>query len=1165
MGYFQSLQQKLKGRLKEPEGEVQISGLSSEHWLFIFNALIHKDFDTPSVLIFPNIEEAEELFEKSKQYSNDTVLLLYPGNEFSPYSGFYASEKNLLERFFALSQLSESKSKKKHFIIFTTIEAFNLKGPTPDFFHEYSLTLEVSDIIDPYQLSKKLQNLGYSYAPSVEEPGTYCRKGEIFDLFPINSTSPIRLHYFDDMIEEIYSFDQSTGRTNKERPLEKALISCSPYIFGQSQFSQKLRELIPSPGPQFRKKFEKRKLILEKLGDNQLFENFPFYIPLFINKTSTLKDFLPKDALYHFIHAEKSNEAWLSFIEELREDYGRAENQDDPENLLPPPEYTYELEPQRENAQAKIINIDEIEIHYDFNESLQDKIKLELIPSKNFLSQHVNPILPKHEFLKESFNFLKEHFKYAGNICFIYRNKNSRAEIEHLLEVIEAPLNLKERISFIHYELDRGFYYENEKVLFLTEGDLFSRKKSKAKVQKNNQIDLFAEQLATLTIGDFVIHNEHGVGKYLGLEALDTPGQKSDFLIIQYSGKDKIYVPVYKMNLVQKHADASQNLNVASLRTNKFNTVKKRASESAKKLAFDLLKLQAERESSQAFSFSPPDHLYKEFELSFPFQETPDQTHAIDDVLDNMQKARPMDHLVCGDVGFGKTEVAMRAAYKAVLDGKQVAILVPTTILALQHYHSFVQRFKKFPVEIDFLSRFKSPKESKQIIEKLESGKIDILIGTHKLLSGSVKFSDLGLVVVDEEQRFGVGHKEKLKLLKANVDFLTLTATPIPRTLQMSFLGLRDLSLIKTPPPKRQSIKSYLIKEDDLTLQNAIKKELSRGGQIFIVHNRVNDIEQYAAYIRELAPGASIVIAHGQLPEKELEKRIQAFYQGEFQILVATTIIESGIDIPNANTMIIDKANQYGLSQLHQLRGRIGRSDRKAYAYFVIPKNQALTIVAEKRLKALQTYADMGSGFNIATSDLEIRGAGDLLGPNQSGHIEAIGLELYMELLRDAINELKGTQKIINKNIEIITPFSAYIPNDYILDSHERLKQYKRLSNSSSVNNLEDISEEYNDVYGVLPEELKNLFSVLKSRVILGPCGIKQVQLAGPNVSLFFDRPTLEKNPDLNDKVLNLFLKNPQKYQFSPDYKVLYKGPGAFGPEQLIEFCLEIAEKIVPC
>ena len=907
---------------------------------------------------------------------------------------------------------------------------------------------------------------------------------------------PIRLHYFDDMIEEVFEIQKDTLKTDRSKALEKVEVGPSPRMFCKSEFATHLRGAIPTPLASHREKFNYRKEILGKLSDGFMFEGYPAFVPLFTEENEKLFDYLGNKFRLHIFDEFHCLEDWERFYDDMEEEYRYSQDDQNSFQILPGPEHLF-YKNILENQNSEKISIVDFNVSYELDGG-NTPIELNHMPLRQFLDLEVSASIDKKEFFSAFFEKIKKVFKHSGEIRFFHSTEASKEEFKHLCDIYEVERSLLDRIHFDSFPLKQGFYYDSEKTLFLTEGDLFSTKRRKVKEVSQKDLDLFAEQIATLSKGDYVIHSDHGIGKYLGLESLDLKEDQADFLVIEYANSDKVYVPVYKMNLIQKHANAVASISLDSLRSNKFAALKKRASQSVKKLAFDLLKLQAERQSAQAFSFSPPDHYFKEFELAFEFQETPDQTKAIDRVIDDMQKPQPMDHLVCGDVGFGKTEVAIRAAFKAVLDKKQVAVLVPTTILALQHFNSFKKRLRQFPVTVEFISRFKTTKETNKILADLAEGKIDIIIGTHKLLSDKVKFGDLGLVVVDEEQRFGVNHKEKLKLLKANVDFLTLTATPIPRTLQLSFLGLRDLSLIKTPPPKRQSIKTYIIKEDPLTLQTAIQKELNRGGQVFIVHNKVHDIEDFSAKIRELVPEANIVIGHGQLPEKELEKRMQGFYEGKYQILIATTIIESGIDIPNANTIIIDRADTYGLSQLHQLRGRIGRSDRKAYAYFVIPSDRNLSLVAEKRLKALQTFAEMGSGFNIASCDLEIRGAGDILGAHQSGHIEAIGLELYMELLQDAIRELKGEKQVFNKNIEITSPFASYIPNFYIEDSSERLRQYKRLSNTTSHDQLEEIIEELNDIYGPIPAELKNLVVLLKARIILAKSGLKSIQLNNP-------------------------------------------------------------------
>jgi len=1161
---LKTLAQRVKDTHKIEKRGVTIKGLTASQYLFFLKDQILNIFaedKSSHVLIASDLEAAEKIFDLAQYSFGKEKVYLYPGFDHSPYGGHVASERVATERFYTLNSLTQNN--KDRFIV-TTMEAIHQKVPTKELLKTIGLQIELSDIISPDQLKGKLVALGYQNSITVEEPGTFSNKGEIFDLYPINHP-PIRLHYFDDMIEEIFLIDEETRKTKRDFPIESLHVGATPRVFCSPNYSTNLRSQVPMPPTSQREKFDKRKRILASVSDGFLFDGYAAYLPLFTQEHNSLFDYLEENKFQvHLFDSFTTVENWEGFLHELNEEFEFSKDDPNSDSLLPGPENLFYDGLIQKLNDDQVTSINELDIAVDLNHE-ENKLEVFLTPFNQYFEASLKKDLNKSTYLKEIFEKISKDFATTGEIIFFHSTKASKDEFLHYLEVFEVPKSIVNKIKYDAFPLERGAFYQNEKLLLLTEGDLFSIKKKKVKQVSQKDLDLFAEQIATLSEGDYVIHSDHGVGKYLGLQSLDLSEDKSDFLVIEYSGKDKVYVPVYKMNLIQKHANSVAGLKVDSLRTNKFSALKKRASQSVKKLAFDLLKLQAERESAQAFSFSPPDHDYREFELAFDFQETPDQTKAIENVLEDMQKARPMDHLVCGDVGFGKTEVAIRAAFKAVLDHKQVAVLVPTTILALQHYNSFKKRLKDFPVNVEFVSRFKSAKETKEILERLAEGKIDILIGTHKLLSDKVKFNDLGLVVVDEEQRFGVNHKEKLKLLKSNVDFLTLTATPIPRTLQLSFLGLRDLSLIKTAPPKRQSIKSYIIKEDALTLQTAIRKELKRGGQVFIVHNKVNDIEEYAARIKDLVPEATLVIGHGQLPEKELEKRIQSFYKGDFQILLATTIIESGIDIPNANTMIVDRADTYGLSQLHQLRGRIGRSDKKAYAYFVIPGDRNLSNVAEKRLKALQMYAEMGSGFNIASSDLEIRGAGDILGASQSGHIEAIGLELYMELLQDAIRELKGEKKAFNKNIEITSPFPSYIPNHYIEDSSERLRQYKRLSNTGTKAQLEEILDELKDVYGPLPIELKNLSILLQARIILANCGITTVQLNNMSISLQFDKAMLDKNTELAGKVAQTFLSQPNLYHFSPDYKVLYKSKKQLNQDNFIEFCQRIAEQIVPC
>lgn len=1167
MSHFNSLLQKILNWDEFHSSQMHLFGTNLEQWTFILNSFLQENpklfLKKSQLIITANNDDAEELATALNQAHQGVDIYFYPGLEASPYSGVISSEKSFYERLEVLSRLDKCKQNKTKFILITSFEALCLKVPPPAFFSQYSFNLNIDDIIAPIDLAKKLVDLGYSSATSVEEPGTFIQKGQIFDLYPVGG-DPVRLSYFDDLIESIHKIDLDTQKSIKESTIASITVSPAAGIFNKHDFSVTLRENLPQPAPSHKNKFEFRKSLFSRLSEGLLFENYPVYVPLFFKQAASLFDFIDqKDIIISVLGANEVHRCFLELIETLRLEFESESENSNSENILPHFATLYDFSFFNSLEKQKVLLIDQLNLNISLGE-VDDSIDLRLIKTKTFLNQVINPALSKPEYITAALNFLKKHFEFKGVIYFSSYSETSKKEIQHLIELQKYPRDLLDRINFLPYKVTEGFYYEGENFLIITDGDLFAAKKTKVLKSSKVDLDLFAEQLATLKAGDYVIHNEYGVGEYLGLEALDIGGDKTDFLVLKYAENDKVYVPVYKLNQIQKHADAHAGLKKDSLRTNKFLMLKARARTSAKTLAFDLLKLQAERQSSMAYAFSEPDHLYKEFELAFPFDETPDQARAIEEVLIAMQKPVPMDFLVCGDVGFGKTEVAMRAAFKAVEDKKQVAVLVPTTILALQHFNSFTKRFKEFPIRIEFISRFKSPKESKDILARAEKGEIDILIGTHKILSEKLKFLDLGLVIVDEEQRFGVGHKEKLKLMKASVDFLTLTATPIPRTLQMAFLGLRDLSLIKTAPPRRQSIKTYVIKEDELTIQQAIQKELQRGGQVFVVHNKVSDIEQYAASIKDLVPEAKITYAHGQMSEKELEDRINSFYNGNYQVLIATTIIESGIDIPNANTMIIDRADTYGLSQLHQLRGRIGRSDKKAYAYFVVPRMREISTIAQKRLHALQTYADMGAGFNIASVDLEIRGAGDILGATQSGHIEAVGLELYMELLKDAINEIRGERKILKKDIEILTPFPAFIPNHYISDPGERLKQYKRLSNCETISLLEKIREEFQDIYGLFNEEISNLFVVLETRIHLQTLGLKSVQVGGTAITLKFDKAFLEASPSLRDQVVSFFISRPKIYQFTPDYRVIYTHKTSVTQNDLLKFSKDISEQLVP-
>lgn len=1202
MSNFEGLENKISYSKKNSKNKIfRFTGLDGENFSTTFTLFLHRIhpfLDHNHLFVFSSSEESEKAFaiirQKLSSISSYEVIL-FPGHENTPYSGILSSEINLYKRFNALSKIVTARKNNRKVVVICDVESLSMYLPPQDFFSKKTFLLEQESIIDPFEIKSKLVSLGYQSSIIADDPGTFSLKGEILDIYPINS-SPVRIIFFDEIIEHIFSIDTTTGRTNKNEESRFVEVGPTPQTLLGNEYIQQLRSNIPTPLANEKELFNYRQQLFQRLNDGYLFDNYPVYTPFFFDKKETIIDYLSEtNTIITLIECEKIHQSLSYLKSSLENSYSTifennnentTNNKNDKlkrfhtdvsERLLPAPERLYDFQILSHLNKFFVFEtycVQKNTLLNDLGESshvdLLNMCDLQTIDTIDYLKKANTVFMAQNQAdkidqIKANIKFLKDTFLNFGQLYLCYQTETSKEELLFLFDYQNLSDGQKSKIHLLNLKIDKGLFLPSENILVVADSDLFATKKIKTEeTRAKKNIDLFAEQLATLKIGDYVVHNTHGIGIYKGLEVLEIGNTKSDFIIIEYTDNDKVYLPIYKMNLVQKYADGNIDVSVQSIRSNKFNIAKENARKSAQKLAFDLLKLHAERESNPGFSFSAPDHTFREFELSFAFKETPDQLEAIIDVINDMQKRTPMDRLVCGDVGFGKTEVAMRAAFKAVIDNKQVAVLVPTTILALQHYHTFANRFKNFPVRIDFLSRFKKASEEKEIANKLEKGEIDIVIGTHKLFAEKIKYKDLGLVIVDEEHRFGVAHKEKLKLLKTSVDFLTLTATPIPRTLQLSFLGIRDLSLIQTAPPKRQSIKTFIVKEDDATIQNAIEKELSRGGQVFIVHNRVNDIEIYAQKIKELVPSAKIIIAHGQLSERELENRMESFYSGAYQILISTTIIESGIDIPSANTLIIDRADTFGLAQLHQLRGRIGRSDKLAYAYFVVPSNREISRTSEERLKALRTYAEKGSGFSLASCDLEIRGAGDILGAQQSGHIEAIGLELYTELLKESIAELKGEKRITNSNLEINTSLVALISTKYISDSSERLKQYKRLANCLDINVLKSIEEEFVDIWGPYPEEVSNLFTILKIKSYMKHLPLKSVTLLDSSIILQFEKSSLERC-NQRDDIIKFFMQRPKVYQFTPDYKVIYTSKESISRESFLKFAKDIAEQLVLC
>ena len=1110
-------------------------------------------------VVFENDQRAEDFYnDLSHSESIDAIKLFYPSSLASPYSSVVEPKENLVARLNVLNFLHNEAHAQDKVILVTSLYAAALPIPTPKFFSAMNITIEKAETKSPYLLANQLIQIGYQSKEAIVEPGDFSHRGEVFDIYSIEG-EVYRINYFDDVIETISMVDPATMRTLKQDHFTKARLSLTPYYIFHQDYINQFRSKVAQPGPRFKARYEARKSIIEQASDREVFPQLAKYFPLFNEETTNLLKFIKaKKGFSIYLGNQSPSDAGRAFLENLENQYKEVSLDIESSAII--------SEPQQFLNQDGFDELGNIHLGLVHGKAIEDFEEIKVISSSAFL-EFTSRVGSRNK-VNDFFDAIKRKSDSFQTLTICYLNEKSLKEINYILDLFKMR-ELEFNIQFIKCALNEGFYLPDLNQLVVSDSDFFIQKKEVKKSRRssssNSKSDFFAEHLASIKHGDYVIHSQFGIGTFEGLQSIEQNGNVNDFVVLNYLEGDKIYVPIYKLNQIQKHSDSESTIKVDSLRTNRFSLAKTRVRKSVKALAFDLIKLQAERASRKAHAFTIDTHLYKEFELDFPFDETPDQDQAIKESLKDLSSSRPMDRLICGDVGFGKTEVAMRTAFKVVEEKKQVAVLVPTTILALQHFNTFSTRFKNFAVNIQFICRLKTKKEIAQIVSDLENGHVDIVIGTHGLLTHKNKFKDLGLIIIDEEHRFGVSHKEQLKLLKSNVHCMTLTATPIPRTLQLGLLGIKDFSLIKTPPPLKQSVKTIVMHEDKTVLKQAIDFELNRGGQLFVVHNKVYDIELYANKIRELAPNINLTIAHGQLPTSEIEKRILSFYKGTSNVLLATTIIESGIDIPNANTMIIFHADKLGLAQLHQLRGRIGRSDKKSYAYLLISKDKSLSNESEKRLKALQMYSDLGAGFSLANSDLEIRGSGDILGAEQSGHINEIGLELYLELLQEAISELKGEEVQTIPDMEIITPFKASIPDFFIAETGRRIAYYKQISNAVSNSKLVEIAEELQDIYGNLPTEVSQLITILKARNILSPLGVQSLKVGQKEISIQFNQDYLNSRPEIRERLANFFIQNSNLFSINPNYLVSYKAKSQINPTHVLDLANNIAQQIIPC
>ena len=1041
LGELADYQEILKDR-KKGNGIIQIAGCVGSQKTHLMYAL--GDGFEFRVIVFSSEEKAKKAYEEYRIFTEDVYL--YPARDLLFY---YADIKGALltaQRMGVLRALIE-KEKDASITVITTIDAFLDGLASPSRLKKQRIVLAGGDVVDLTGLEKNLTEMGYERESQVEGPGQYAVRGGIVDIFPLTEELPVRIELWGDEIDSIRSFDTESQRSVEN--LDKVTIYPASENWEESMEAVSFLEYFPK--------------------DRSI---------LFLDEPQRLQE-AAESVEQEYFHSQESRNA---------SDTDHSENQ-----CLT----VYE---------TKDI-IDEMNLYSGIAmTTLESKCGLFHVREiYSIQTKGVNPYNNSFELLTRDLKRLKR----SGYRVVLLSGSRTRAKrlAEDLRdydlssfysEDMERQVNAGEIMVTYGYVAE-GYEYPMLKFMVISETDIFGRKKKKKRRKKyeGQKIQDFAE----LKPGDYVVHENHGIGIYKGIEKIEVEKVVKDYMKIAYADGGVLYIPVAQMDLIQKYAGAdAKKPKLNKLGTIQWGKTKSQVKKAVQAVAEDLVKLYATRQQSEGFVYGPDTVWQKEFEEMFPFEETEDQIQAIEDTKHDMESTKIMDRLICGDVGYGKTEIAIRAAFKAVQEGKQVVYLVPTTILAQQHYNTFVQRLKDFPVRIDLLCRFRSSYQQKKTVEDLKKGLVDIVIGTHRVLSKDVGFKDLGLLIIDEEQRFGVTHKEKIKKLRENIDVLTLTATPIPRTLHMSLIGIRDMSVLEEAPQDRMPIQTYVMEYNDEMVREAIERELSRGGQVYYVYNRVNDIADVAGHLQQLLPEANISFAHGQMRERELEDIMYDFINGDIDVLVSTTIIETGLDIPNANTMIIQDADRFGLSQLYQLRGRVGRSNRMAYAFLLYRRDKLLKEVAEKRLSAIREFTDLGSGIKIAMRDLEIRGAGNLLGEAQSGHMEAVGYDMYCKMLNEAVLKLKGEGEEESFTTTIDLNIDAYIPDSYIKNEYQKLDIYKRIAAISNEEEMDDMMEELIDRFGDIPKKVQQLLHIAALKGLAHSAYVTAVEQKGADI-----------------------------------------------------------------
>ena len=1042
------------------------------------------DFEEKSFLIvLPTHHEAEKVFQDLPAFGF-TEALLFPEWPNSLYDGISPSKKIIAERLDCLHQLLNAQRT----VIVTSIKALMQKTLPKSVLKSVFQTLSIGDEIEPDIVVELLVRGGYNRVDLVEVKGEFARRGDILDIYPLISDAPFRIDFFGDEIETIRLFDPTSQRSIEQResitltPLSEVILS--PEVV--AEWRKHAGQLVQTnPSPKFRNVIGE---ITQHLENGTDLEGIEALLPMLYADASALMDYLSDETITVLIEP-----TWLA-----RE----------ADRILDNSERLYE---RKLEADGFMVSPDATFVSFEsVLAGLQTYpfIRTSMTPPSDahtqldFGMQPLGLYQGTYQMVIDQIKEWTNKGYFANIFCETPKQANRMEGI-----LIDRKLPATQTAARVG-SISEGFISESLKIIVLSEDEVLGREH---RPRRHTPFKEGAPILSLIDLkeGDYIVHISHGIGIYDGIRRLDIDGKSQDFLIIKYGGGDILYVPTYQIDLVQKYiggqSEEERGPRLDRLGGTSWQRTKAKVKASIEQMAEALLKLYAIRESSEGHAFSPDTPWQKEFEALFLYEETPDQLKSIEEVKADMERLRPMDRLICGDVGYGKTEVALRSAFKSVMDGKQVAVLVPTTILALQHFNTFRERFDPFPVEVEMLTRFRTAKEAKTVKEGLAKGTVDIVIGTHSLLSDNLSFHELGLLVVDEEHRFGVKHKEKIKQLKQTVDVLTLTATPIPRTLHMSLIGIRDFSVINTPPENRLPIRTYVMEYNSDVVRDAILREIERGGQIFFVHNRVQSIASIAASIQELVPQARVAIGHGQMSERQLEQVMIDFIQYKYDVLVCTMIIESGLDIPNVNTILINRADALGLAQLYQLRGRVGRAHQQAYGYLFYPKGRAITEGAQKRLRVIEEFTELGSGFKIALRDLEIRGTGNILGPQQHGHIAAVGYNMYCKLLEETVQSLKGEEVEETIETRISLPVEAYLPDEYVPDSRQKVSLYKKISALKTEMDRKELEEEMMDRYGRILEPVEMLLEIAELKQLCQKLGVDAIVAGKQQVKITFD------------------------------------------------------------